>query len=317
MADAAPLTGGVDARSISWPPRLCRANGGTAPSTVRFAAITRAPREWMNARDAPAASGRDGGPTPKGLVTSAQVTLQQQRAPKWSGSAGIAIGSMLLAGLAGIIVSILVYQPLGDMASESAFQTPEPTPTVTIEPFGRPADDVAGSSGFIEDFDMIPIGADVDGWSLSNSASFHVTALPSAFDRSGRLAADRGGTACKRIDVAIASVTANFMLNPLPAESVPVLILELDNESALSLAINSDGARLTDSSAPVPIEPRAWYRWVVVAGDSRNRITLLSADNTILAEASVPWPGPHAKRFCLTTVGPAGLYLDTLTAEAQ
>ena len=251
-----------------------------------------------------------------------RMTPQEERGPAWlrvlpSSPPVVQIAVVLVAGLAGAAVAIVVLAQPAEIAVERASPTPRSTTSTSLPPSDQPTEDVAGSSGLVDDFDRLAIGADIDGWTLTDAATIDVAARPSAVDRSLRLSADADGRACRELDVAIGAVTADFMLDALPSDGVPVLTLELVDETALTLTVYDGAVTLADSTSSAPIEPHAWYRWTVVAEEGEGRMTLLGPGDTWLAEASIPVPEAHATRFCLTTAGPARAYLDTLTVEAR
>jgi len=250
------------------------------------------------------------------------MTIPDERGTPWSrvlpSSPPIAqIALVFVAGLAGAAVAIVVSGQPAEIAVEGASPSPRPTPSASLRPSASPTEEVAGSRRLVDDFNGLAIDTEIDGWTVTDTATIDVAARPSAVERSLRLSADAGGRACRDLNVAIGTVTADFMLDALPSNGVPVLTLELADETALTLTVVDGAATLAESTTPIPIEPHAWYRWAVVVEESEGRLTLIGPDDARLADASIPAPEAHATRFCLTTAGPARAHLDTLTVEAR
>ena len=191
------------------------------------------------------------------------------------------------------------------------------SPSLSFQQSSVPAADTAGSTRRVEDFDLLPTDSDVPEWAIAGSATLDVAAMPTAMDRSARLTADARGRACRALSDEITSLTADFMVEPLPPQSVSVLTIELAEDSAVTLTVAAEGARLTDSSERIPLESRGWYRWSVSRGDDSYQVALSEVDGAELGRAEVGAPDAAAQRFCISTESPTRIYLDTLTVEGH
>lgn len=223
----------------------------------------------------------------------------------------------ILGGLVGAAVAVVAS---GTSLPEFGVATGSASPTADTaspgDPSPWPTGGSAGSSGFVEEFDALPIGTEADAWALTGDAALTVSGQPTAVDRSIRLAAETQGTACRPINVPLGTLNADFMLDALPSDTVQVLALEFDGAPTIGVTVTSSEVTLTDASAGVTIDARAWYRWSVVAVGDEFEISLVGADGSPLTEARVPAPEHHPTRFCVTALSPARAHLDSLSVEA-
>jgi hypothetical protein len=201
-------------------------------------------------------------------------------------------------------------------AEPSGLTSPGAGPvTETPEPTGG----VAGSRRLVADFDMLPTDSRIDGWTLTDGARLETAAQPTAVDRSARLDGEETATACQDLDIELAALDATFMLDDVPEGQVTLLALALDDGSTHRLTLDEGRATAIASGRAVPLEPGAWYRWVVEHGDDGLRLRLLSADGTPLTEGVTP-PDSASSRaieFCMTVAASARLYLSDLTVEIR
>lgn len=205
-------------------------------------------------------------------------------------------------------------QGVGDFASGVVPPTRGPVSSPASSP--SPTDGTAASVGFTESFDELPIGAQVEAWSVAEGAVLSAAAQPTAVDRSIRLAATSRANACRDIGASISTLTADIMVDQLPPEEVSVVSLELEGGATVGVTVGPDGATLGESATPIAIQPRAWYRWTVVAGDGAIGATLTGSDGSELAETEASAPD-HATSFCLATVSPARVHLDSISVEGS
>lgn len=233
------------------------------------------------------------------------------------------IAVLLLAPLLGAAVAMFASGGAPDVAVDgepagSPAPTPSPsTPSPSTHASITPTADTAGSTILVEDFDMFPTGGDVPGWASTGTATLDVAAVPTAVDRSARLTAARGGSACRPLTGEVAGVTADFMLEPLPSDRLTILTVELAGASAVSLTVSAEGARLTDGSERIGLEPRTWYRWSASRDDESFQLALSDLDGAELGVAEAEVRDAAAEEFCISTEAPTRMYLDTLTVEAH
>ena len=207
---------------------------------------------------------------------------------------------------------------VGALASARALPTSAPSSaSLPADPSPSPTGDVASSQSLTQRFDVVPTGATIDGWTLIGDGALEAVAVPTAVDRSARLDARFRAMACSRLDVALGTLAAAFMVDAVPGGGLPLLTLGLDDGTTLALTLTDSGAVLADSGAPVALEPDTWYRWVVTGEGDAVGVQLLSADDTPLAEATPPAGGAGATEFCMTVEAPTRVFLNELVVEAR
>lgn len=231
------------------------------------------------------------------------------------------IAVLFLAPLLGAAVAVFVSGAGPDLGSveEGRARSPGATPAPSPSPDASilPTEGTAASTILVEDFDMLPTGGEVPEWNPTGGVTLDVAVLPTSVDRSARLTAEGAGMVCRPLRHKIASLTADFMMEPLPSERVSVLTVELTGEHAVTLTVSADGAQLTDSSEQIDLEARAWYRWSVARADGSFEIALSEVDGADLGSAEVEAPDAAAERFCISTEAPTRLYLNSLTVEGH
>lgn len=207
--------------------------------------------------------------------------------------------------------SALVLPTMAPSAAISSAPSPSANPSPT------PAGEVAGSEIIALDFDMLPTEAEIPDWRLTGVGGLRVAAVPTAVDRSARLDATDGATACRRLDVALGTLHADFMLDTVPGGGRAQLSVDLEDGTTLALMVTDAGAMIGDSSDPVSLEPGTWYRWVVTHEAAEVGLQLLSADGAPVADARLPVDDPRATEFCMGVGAGIRIYLDQLSMEAR
>jgi hypothetical protein len=227
---------------------------------------------------------------------------------------GLVIGAVLIlvAGGAVLATSLLSREP-GGVTGVPEPVAPEPSEEETLEP----TDGVAGSRRLVADFDMLPTGSELDGWTLTEGARLDTAARPTAVDRSARLAGERSATACQALDIELATLEATFMIDGLPEGEVTLLALALDGGSEHRLTLTDGSATAIPTGDAVALQAGTWYRWAAVNGDEGLQLRLLTADGTLLTEATAPQDEGNARatEFCMTAAPSTRLYLSDLTVE--
>ena len=232
------------------------------------------------------------------------------------------IAVLLLAPLLGAAVAMIASGGAPDVAMDgspagSPAPSRSPSPPPQTQPSSTPTADTAGSTIVVEDFDMIATGGDVPGWASTGSATLDVAAVPTAVDRSARLTAEENGRACRPLMGEVAGLTADFMVEPLPSDSIMVLTLELGEDSAVTFSVSAEGGQLTDSSELIRLQPRTWYRWSASRDDESFQLALSDLDGAELGGADAEAQDTAATRFCISTESPTRMYLDSLTVEGH
>jgi hypothetical protein len=204
-------------------------------------------------------------------------------------------------------------EPVGDRPAGNPTTTSSPSTHESIMPTAG----TAASTRLVQDFDILPTGSDVPEWASTDTVILDVAAVPTAVDRSARLTAEGMGSACRPLSAEIVSLTADFMIEPLPTDGFQILAIELADGSVVTLSVTAEGAQLTDSSDPIGIEARAWYRWSVSRNEGWFELALFDVDGAALRVDEVEARDAAAKRFCISTEAPTRVYLDALTVEGH
>ncbi len=240
---------------------------------------------------------------PGGLATRALLLLA-------AGTAAVLIATLMSTGPAGNAAV-----PPHDSAEPSAAASQDDEP---VDASPGPTDGVASSRRLVVDFDLLPTGTPIDGWTLSAGGRLEAAAQPTAVDRSARLDGEGGATACQDLDLELAGLEATFMIDGLADGELTLLALALDEGSTYSLTLNDEGGRLVAGGQSIELVPGTWYRWVFVSGDGGYEQRLLAADGTLLAEAAAAGQtSARATEFCMTAARATRLYLSDLTVEMQ
>ena len=197
---------------------------------------------------------------------------------------------------------------------------PTESPSSAPEPFASerpaPTGDTAGSSGLALSFDMLPTGAAITDWVITGDGTFEVTAVPTAVNRSARLAAGSRAIACLPLDAMLGTLTAAFMVDAAPSGEQQLLAVNLADGTILALRSSANGMVGVDSADAVSLEPGAWYRLRVSAAAEHVEVRLLNAADDVLTGARVPADGGRAIGFCITSIAPMRVYLDQFIVEA-
>jgi hypothetical protein len=229
---------------------------------------------------------------------------------------GLVIGVLLLlvAGSAVLATSLLSSDP--DRVTVTGPGSAEPSRAAS--PDAQPVDGVAGSKRLAVDFDLLPTGSRVDGWTLSAGARLVTAAQPTAVDRSARLDGEESATACQGLDIELAELEATFMIDSVPEGEVTLLALAFGGGTH-RLTLTDGRATESATSQAVALEPGTWYRWAVVNGEEGFQLRLLAADGTPLTEPTTPRQEPNARatQFCMTAAPSTRLYLSDLTVEIR
>jgi hypothetical protein len=231
------------------------------------------------------------------------------------------MGVLLLVTLASVAVAAVSLRAPARPAVTGTFGTPSAQPSTASTasvPTASPGEDVAGSNGLVTDFDLLPTGSEVEGWSLSDGARLTVAAMPTAVDRSARLEGIGRASACRNLGVAFSDFEIIFMLDAVPTGGVTLFNLDIDGGSAQSVSLTDGRVTVAGIGDAVELEARTWYRWVVRSARDEVRMSLQSADESLLAEAVAPGldPGAQAMEFCMTTLAPSSrLYLTQMNLE--
>lgn len=228
----------------------------------------------------------------------------------------LVMGVLLLATLASVTVAAVSLRASARPAVDGALGTPSAQPSTSPSP-ANPGEDVAGSNRLVTDFDVLPTGSEVEGWSVSDGARLQVAALPTAVDRSARLEGTGRASACRDLGVAVSNFEIMFMLDAVPAGGVTLFNLDVDDGSAQSVSLTDGRVTVAAIGDAVELEARTWYRWVVRSARDEVRMSLHSADDSPLAEAVATGldPGAQATEFCMTTLAPSRLYLTEMNVE--
>lgn len=252
----------------------------------------------------------------------------------WFNHRGIVIGAFLLLGAASVAVptAMLLSSDPGGATGVPGPGSAQPSSVVSsaaqlVDETSGPADGVAGSQRLVMDFDMLPTGSRIDGWTLTAGARLETAAQPTAVDRSARLDGEGSATACQDLDIELsgledielAGLGATFMIDSVPEGEVTLLALALDDGSTHRLTPTDGNATAIATGQAVALEPGTWYRWVVVNGDEGSHLRLLAADGTLLTDAVVPRRAANARatQFCMTAAPSTRLYLSDLTVEIR
>lgn len=258
------------------------------------------------------------------LIADALDAAEERGLPSWQ-SGGFAIGLLLLlvGGSATLVTVWLVASDPDGITTVSDPASGEPSPAASADagPAGAtpgPTGGVAASTRLVTDFDMLPTGSPIDGWTLSADGRLETAAQPTAVDRSARLEGEGGATACQDLDVELALLEANFMIDSLAEGDVTLLALAMDGGSTYRLQLADGSASLFDSAHHIELEPGAWYRWMIRSANEGEELRLLAADGTLLAEERRPeGANARATEFCMTAPPHTRLYLSELTVEMR
>jgi hypothetical protein len=214
----------------------------------------------------------------------------------------------LLAGLLGAAVAMLASGPRPETMDGARPAAPDEMPSPSGQPSPVRTAGTATSTRLVEDFDMLPTGGDVPEWISSDDITLDVAAVPTAVDRSARLTAQGRGSACRPVAAGIDRLTADFMFEPLPTDSLTVLAIEFADGSVVALSVSAEGTQLKAGE---------WYRWSVSRTRGSLELALFDVDGTELGAAEAGAPSADAEQFCIATESPTRVYLDSLTVEGH
>jgi hypothetical protein len=245
--------------------------------------------------------------------------------------------AVLIVGLVvGVTVALLAsgQSPPSRVAGERAVDGPTATGSATGEAIADPSaspvstgsasprpgppgsSGTAGSTGLTETFDMLPTGGDVPDWTVRGDGSLDVVPIPTAVRRSARFVTSGDGTACRALPPGTTSLTAVFMIDPLPADRVAALSLTTDDSVVAALFIAVDGVALAQDADPVAFDEGVWHRWLVQWHDGDLAVAL-AVDEAELAASEGPLDGASPTAFCLGGEPPSEIHLDMLTVEGN
>ena len=225
------------------------------------------------------------------------------------------IVGLLVVALAGAVIGTASVLSSATGTREST--TARPPAASASDATSIPAEGVAGSRGFVADFDLLYTDSEVESWSTSVSARFVVAAVPDAADRSARLDGARLTRACHDLDIRFSALEATFMLDAVPLAGLTLLRLDLDDGAAPQVSMSHGRATVASTDGGSMLEAHTWYRWLVRRDAAGLRLSLLGPDGAILSEFVAPavTEGARATEFCVATRAPARLYLTELKLE--